>query len=94
MLSTLTFGNPCLEGELSNELLLIIIAMFKMGCLLYSAKSNQAPRLEAGNALAAEETHTAGPQHTHSQGRSEGKASVALSEQTLHNPVLGVDVVT
>lgn len=27
---TVTFGNPCLEGELSNELLLIIIAMFKM----------------------------------------------------------------
>lgn len=91
MLSTLTFGNPCLEGELSNELLLIIIAMFKMGCLLYSAKSNYAPRLEAGNALAAEET---GPQHTHCQGGSKGKASTALSEQTLHNLALGVDVVT
>lgn len=27
---TVTFGNPCLEGELSDELLLIIMAMFKM----------------------------------------------------------------
>lgn len=62
-----------------------------MGCLLYSAESNSAPRLEAGNARAGEET---GPQHTHSQGGSKGKASIALSEQTLHNPVLGVDVVT
>lgn len=65
--------------------------MFKMGCLLYSAKPNYAPRLEAGNALAAEET---GPQHTHSQGGGKGKASIALSEQTLHSLILGVDAVT
>lgn len=62
-----------------------------MGCLLYSAKSNYAPRLEARNALAAE---TTGPQHTHCRGGGKGKASTALSEQTLDNLVLGVVVVT
>lgn len=32
---TLTFGKPCLEGESSSKLLLIIIAVFKLQCLLY-----------------------------------------------------------
>lgn len=88
---TVTFGNPCLEGELSNELLLIIIAIFKRQYLLYWAKSNYAPRLETGNTLAVEET---APQQTRSQGRSKGNTSIALSEQTLHNLVQGVNVVT